>query len=97
MADGYWFGRFSIEEIDTTPGSAGPFAPPTGFKGSQEQFRTLMLRRYRNNHASRQQLIVLAYRWNHFRCNFSPEFIGPYALTAKLIVNRLSSSYRSAA
>ena len=61
------FGRLS-PEIDTTPGNGGPFSPPHGWKGSEDDYLDLMRSRYKHSLVYRQRILVFARRMKRGEC-----------------------------
>lgn len=85
MRNGYWEGVFNVLEIDTTPGGAGPFAPPEGWSGDRAAYRQLVRDRYRLNRATHQQIRTAATLSGHV-------FTGPYAEYAKQIIQDVKAT-----
>ena len=87
----YWSGNFDMHQIDTTPGAAGPFAPPSGWTGGREEYRALLRERYGRDVAARQQMGVVAMRLRLV------SFSGPWAEEAIDIVGAIGGSKKVAA
>lgn len=78
----HWTGKFSVVVIDTSPGAGGPLAPPDGWQGDDVEYTELIRRRWRENPAARQQILVasLLYR----------SITGPYAAPCAAILKSVA-------
>lgn len=73
------YGIINFDRIDTAPGAASAFAPPSGWCGN---YRELMRDRWKNDPGVRQH--VYSVGWMLYR-KARIEFRGPYAVEAKQV------------
>lgn len=70
---------FDCRCIETTPGAAGPFAPPLGFEGSAADYGAWLTRQHEVDPGLRQCMYVL-WRFRKLTGTGQPgAFQGPYA------------------
>ena len=60
-------------EVDTRPGSVGPFAPPKDFIGDSSEYRAMIRHRWRTDAAAWQQIVAISRRINSIKA------VGPYS------------------
>lgn len=81
-------GLFTAWLIDTTPGGVGPFAPPKGWSGTGEQYKSSILKR------SQRWDFKLAINTCLKAEAYHPyEYQGPYAEDAKTVICELRRDF----
>jgi len=71
--------------IDTSPGAAGPFAPPVDWQGELDGYVVMMRQRFARDPIARQQIGVVARRADLVH------FVGPWAEQARIIAEAVST------
>lgn len=76
-----------FRNLETTPGSQGPFAPPANFRGSAHHYAACLKLTIGQNRARYQQVAALIGAKNK---GVPVKFVGPYAEAAEQVVEDIT-------
>ena len=76
----------SAHAFETTPGAHSALAPPPGFDGGKDQYVEIVRRRYLQDPAARQCILLAALRANQAFGWSALSFSGPYARWARHLI-----------
>lgn len=84
---------FSV--LSTESGDSGPFAPPPGWRGSEEVYRVRIKEALLHSRNRHQQFLTLQH-WESMGRNRKPGFVGPFADAAAEIYHDLKRTLNNA-
>lgn len=82
-------GVLDMSTLDTEPGATGPhsaFAPPSGFEGTEDDYRAWLRQQWESNRAIQQRMVVAA---RSKRIGAPRTYVGPYADVLASVLRRV--------